>query len=67
MKHGFQRYIVRTEILSAFHAQVEYISGEQYVIPLLKTGLIAHRHTDTQTHKSENSISSSFTPFTWWI
>jgi len=23
----------------------------------------AHRHTDTQTHKSENSISASFTPF----
>jgi len=35
---------------------------------LLKTGLSAHRHTDRQTdrqtHKSENSISASFTPFT---
>ena len=27
----------------------------------------AHRQTDTQTHKSENSISASFTPFTWRI
>ena len=27
----------------------------------------AHRHTDRQTHKSENSISASFTPFTWRI
>ena len=30
---------------------------------LLKTGVL----TDTQTHKSENSISASFTPFTWRI
>jgi len=34
---------------------------------LLKTGLSAHRHTDRQTDKSENSISASFTPFTWQI
>jgi len=38
---------------------------------LLKTGLSTHRHTnrqtDRQTHKSENSISVSFTPFTWRI
>jgi len=27
----------------------------------------AHRHTDTHTHTSENIISASFTPFTWWI
>jgi len=34
-----------------------------------KTGLSAHRHTETdrQTDKSENSISISFTPFTWQI
>ena len=30
---------------------------------LLRTGLSAHRHT----HRSENSISASFTPFTWRI
>jgi len=46
MKHRFQRYIVRTEILSTLHARVEYISGEQYVIPLLKTGLSARTQTD---------------------
>jgi len=41
---------------------------------LLKTGLSAHRvhrrthtQTDRQTHKSKNSISASFTPFTWRI
>jgi len=36
---------------------------------LLKTGLSAHRHThtDRQTHKSENSIFYSFTPFSWRI
>ena len=34
---------------------------------LLKTGLSVHRHTDRQTHKSENRISASFTPFTWRI
>jgi len=36
---------------------------------LLKTGLSAHRHTHRQTyrHKSDNSISASFTPFTWRI
>jgi len=28
---------------------------------LLKTGLSAHRQTDRQTDKSENSISVSFT------
>ena len=37
----------------------------------LKTRLSAHRHTnrqtDRQTDKSENSISASFTPFTWRI
>jgi len=27
----------------------------------------AHRQTDTQTHKSENSTSASFTPYTWRI
>jgi len=32
---------------------------------LLKTGLSAHRQTDTHSHKSENSISASFTPFTF--
>jgi len=26
MKHSFQRSIVRTEILSTFHARVEYVS-----------------------------------------
>jgi len=51
MKHRFQRYIVRTEILSTSQARVEYISGEQYVIPLLKTGLSAYRQTDTQKWK----------------
>jgi len=30
---------------------------------LLKTGLSGHRHT--QTDRSENGISASFTPFTW--
>jgi len=34
---------------------------------LLKTGLSAHRHTDRQTDTSENSISASFTRFTWRI
>ena len=36
---------------------------------LLKAGPSAHRHThtDRQTDKSENSISASFTPFTWQI
>jgi len=33
---------------------------------LLKTGLSAHTHT-AETDKSENSISASFTPFTWRI
>jgi len=28
MKHRFQRYIVRTEILSTFHTRVEYISRQ---------------------------------------
>ena len=27
----------------------------------------AHRQTDRQTHRRENSISASFTPFTWRI
>jgi len=34
---------------------------------LLKTGVLTDTHTHTQTHKSENSITASFTPFTWWI
>ena len=36
---------------------------------LLKTGVLRHTraHTHTQTHKSENSVSASFTPFTWRI
>jgi len=34
---------------------------------LLKTGLSAHTQTHTHTDKSENSISASFTPFTWRI
>jgi len=32
-----------------------------------RKGLNTQIHTDTQTHKSENSISASFTPFTWRI
>jgi len=32
MKRRFQRYIVHTEILSTFHARVEYISVTKYVI-----------------------------------
>ena len=34
---------------------------------LLKTGLSAHRQTQTdrQTDRSKNSISASFPPFTW--
>ena len=53
MKHRFQRYIVRTEILSTFHARVEYISGEQYVIPPIQSnqwiGLSVHKHTEMKT------------------
>ena len=30
MKRRFQRYIVRTEILSTFHARVEYLSVTKY-------------------------------------
>jgi len=37
------------EIFSTFHARVKYISSEQYVIPLLKTGLSAHTQTHRQT------------------
>jgi len=55
MTHRFQRYIVRTEIFSTFHARVEYIFlGEQYVIPPIQMSA----HTNRQTHKSENSISA---------
>jgi len=32
MKHRFQQYIVRMEILSTFHARVEYISVTKYAI-----------------------------------
>jgi len=38
---------------------------------LLKTGVLTDTQTETrtdrQTHKSENSISASFTPFNWRI
>jgi len=63
MKHRFQRCIVPTEIFSTFRAQVEYISRVQYVIlPIQTNGTEC-----AQTHKSENIISASFTPFTWRI
>ena len=63
MKHWFQRYIVRMEIFSTFHARVEYISRKQYVImPIQINGTEC-----TQTHKSENIISASFTPFSEWV
>ena len=48
-----------------------------HIFAKLKTGLSAHRHTqshtytdrqsDRQTDKSENSISASLTSFTWRI
>jgi len=37
------------------------MAGALWGHTLLKTGLGAHRHTDRQTDKSENSISASFT------
>jgi len=83
MKRSFQRCIVRTEILSTFHARVEYISVktaisrkmdlQQHAVQRWRFGdhrpvhsfrLSAHRRTYTQKW---NSISASFTPFTWWI
>jgi len=42
-------------------------SESAYIRQVLKTELSAHRQTDRQTDKSENSISASFTPFTWRI
>ena len=66
MKHRFQWYIVHTEILSTFHARVEYISGEQYVIPLLEDWTECSQ-TDTHRHTKVKTVSSSFTPFTWRI
>jgi len=55
MKHRFQRYIVRTEIFSTFHTQVEYIS-QRTICDSAYSNECAH--TDRQTHKSENSISA---------
>jgi len=68
IKRRFQRYIVRTEIFSTFHARVEYSTSFR---PFKPMGLSAHRHTHTHTHththKTENIVSTSFTPFTWRI
>jgi len=51
----FQRYIVHTEILSTFHARVEYISWRT-IHDSAHSNECAH--TDRQTNKSENSISA---------
>jgi len=59
MKRHFQWYVIRTEIFSTFHTEI------QYVIPPIHTNGTECAHT--HTHKSENIISASFTPFTWRI
>jgi len=66
IKRRFQRYIVRTEIFSTFHARVEYISVKTVISG--KMDLPTPCSNDcAQTHKSENITSASFTPFTWRI
>jgi len=64
IKQCFQRYFVHTDIFSTFHARVEYISVKTVISG--KTDLQQWRHSldCTQTYKSENIISVSFTPFT---
>jgi len=50
MKHRFQRYIIRTEILLSFHTRVEYISRRTihcWRLDWVRT----HRQTDTQKWK----------------
>jgi len=62
-----QPHLICKNLLQLEGAQRVHISAK------LKTGLIAHTHsqtdrqTDRQTDKNENSISASFTPFTWQI
>jgi len=46
IKRRFQRYIVRSEIFSTFHARVEYNTS---FLPFKPMGLSAHRHTQTHT------------------
>jgi len=60
IKRRFQRYLVRTEIVSTFHTGVEYISRQTIrhsAHSNQRDWVLTDTQTDTQTHKSENSIS----------
>jgi len=63
MKRRFQRYIVRMETFSTFHARVEYNTS---FYPFKPMRLSAHRHARMHAHAHTEviTISASFTPFT---
>jgi len=75
-KQGFQRYIVRTEIFSSFHARVEYISVKTVIgqidLPTPRAAMTPPQsiyrllRTDGQT-ASVTIYPPPFTTFTWRI
>ena len=66
-KRGFQRYIVRTEIFSTFHAQVEYISVKTVIGQIdLPTPRAAMTPQSIYTLRTEGQQASQYNSVSAW-